>query len=185
MQAFDLTNMHQLPDVRFQRSFRWFIGGCFAFLVCLTSWDIVKTVTQGSTDILHFVGLVLVIIVDALFGSVFLLVGPQAQQILVDKECIRLVFRGGRVQEISLHNPNLVLRLRQTTGAPDRNSRGRPTFMMIDQRPSRTFLTPEAFDGILAVARESGLAAAEEASDRPGWKVTVLRASVTTIVGKG
>lgn len=177
MPTFDLGMTRGIPAVRFQNTARWFIAAVFLFLVASTVWGILDTIRLGLLDVRHIVILALVLVVDALFGLILNWVSPQADQITVEEGYIRLMFRCGRARAISLSKPSLELRLRSTPGSPDKISRGSPIYMLIDEKPSRTFLTKEAFEEILRVARESGLSVLDEPCERPGWKIVALRAS--------
>ncbi len=177
MVRFDLNETKSLPAAIMARRSRWFVGGLAVFVTVGAAASIAYVMVHHLWTPLDLEWVAGVLLVDAMFLMIYLGSVPQADSIDMDRECLRFTYPSSRIRTVRWLDPRLKIDIGTTAGAPDSLSKGQPLHVLYGYRPFQTYLTRDAFQGIVAAAKEQGLSLEEKRGPRSGWTRTVITAS--------
>ncbi len=175
MSRYDLRSYKAMTWARFQK---WFRLAFSVFLILVTAWVAYGAYIQAAKGMLSpltLVGIVLILLVLALFTFVVAAMRPPAVDLTLDEDGFRLDFERGSPDVRSWQDWQTRLRGRYTPGARDSISAGQPLWSVYGRFGALTesFIPGPAFDELVTMAKAHGFALSEQ-SGRPGWTLYSL-----------
>lgn len=167
---YDLVAANQFGWVRGMQWFR--IGvGTFAvvLLATVTRWVYVQAVT-GQLNNAQLVGGVLIFFILGLMLFIAAAIRSPAVRLVLDDECLRLVYRRGRSYSRRWDDVRMDVRGRWTAGVRDTISGGTPRYSVYGrfQGLTESFIPQDAFRELRTQASARGLRLTER-SGNLGW----------------